>query len=93
MMDDANLGARIMAASGGGLEALLNTTENFITVPRHEFSLELTTTAVGDVVHANVNCVIREESRGNAICPYFMNNRPTDCINYKRKTGCKLKHY
>lgn len=37
MMDDANLGARIMAASGG-LEALLNTTENFITVPRHEFS-------------------------------------------------------
>lgn len=36
MMDDANLGARIMAASGGGLEALLNTTENFITVPRHE---------------------------------------------------------
>lgn len=76
MMDDANLGARIMAASGGGLEALLNTTENFITVPRHKFSLELTTTAVGDVVHANVNCGIREESRGNAICPLFY--EPTD---------------
>lgn len=43
MMNDANLGARIMAASRLGLEALLNTTENFITVPRHEFSVELTT--------------------------------------------------